>query len=208
MKLLDQGDEKVQKICDALRRETLEPAQKEAERIIDQANQERTRIVQDAELEAKQIIAKGRSQVEQQQGLFQSSLTQAAKQGVELLKQQIEQALFNPALTKMVEESTSKPEVIAQLVNSIVKAIDRDGLKTDVTAVVSKSVSPDEINTLLLKEVLNRLKGSTVRIGTFTGGAQVKLENKKMTLDISEEALKELLAAFLRENFRSYLFTG
>lgn len=207
MKFFEKGDEKVQKICDALRRETLEPAKHEADGILTSAAEQRERILREAEAEAKAIVAKGRAQLDHEQQLFKISMAQAAKQGIELLKQQIEKGLFNPALTKLVDESTSNPNVVAQLINSIVQALERDGMAADITAVVAKTVSADEVNKLLLKDVLKRLKEKGIVVGQFAGGAKVRLEGKKVTLDMSDEALKELLTTFLRDHFRSYFFT-
>lgn len=206
MKLLDRGDDKVEKICEALRRETLEPAKQEAEKILTDAQAERERILVQAETEAKQLLAKGRAQLEQEDALFRSSLSQAARQGVELLKQQIEDSLFNPALARLVEGQSADAEIIAKLVNSIVKALEKDGISANVAVAIAKSVSPEEVNRLLAKDVLKHLKDHSVQIGSFAGGVEIKLQAKQMTIDISDDALKELLSGFLREGFRSLIF--
>ena len=52
MKSLEKGEEKIQKICDVLRRETLEPAQLEAEGVIEQAKEKAAGIVREAEQNA------------------------------------------------------------------------------------------------------------------------------------------------------------
>ena len=45
MKGLDTGREKIQKICDSLRKETLEPAKQEAREIIENAHMQASEIV-------------------------------------------------------------------------------------------------------------------------------------------------------------------
>lgn len=206
MRQLDKGDDKVAKICDALRRETLEPAQRKAESLLAEAEKERIAILRKAEAEAKQLIAKAQAQVEHEQALCQTSLHQAGKQAVELLKQQIERTLFQPALAKWVDEGTTDPSAAAKLIDAIVTALGREGISTDVTAVVAKTMSPEQVNRQLTKDVLERLEGKTVTLGDIKGGVKIKVQAKKMTLDISSEALQELLAAFLRDNFRKYIF--
>lgn len=206
MKALEKADDKVEKICTALRRETLEPAQEQAKALIADAEAQRERMLQDAQEQSKQILADARKQSEQERALFQTSLHQAGKQAVELLKQQIEDALFNPALAKLLEKGASNPNAIAQLIDAIVQALKRDGLAADVSAAVGKSVSADEVNQQLGQEILQTLKEHAVIVGDFDGGVKVKVQAKKMTLDISDEALHELLAGFLRDHFRQYLF--
>lgn len=208
MRLLDKAGEKVEKICEALRRETLEPAAQEAELLVKQANEERDRILREAQMEAKQLIEKGRLQIEQERSLFRSSLSQAAKQAVQLLKQQIEEALFNPALEGLVNKNLNDPKVIAQVIEAVVHALEREGRKADFQAEVAKNISKEQVNVLLAKEILNRLKGHTVEVGTFEGGAKVKLAGQHMTVDISDEAVTELLLGFMREDFRSYFFNA
>lgn len=52
MKGTDTGSERVKKICDVLRRETLEPARQEAEEIVLEARRQATSILE----EAKQTV--------------------------------------------------------------------------------------------------------------------------------------------------------
>jgi V/A-type H+-transporting ATPase subunit E len=206
MRQLDKGDDKVDKICEALRRETLEPAQQEAKTLIANAEKERERILHQAEAQAKQIIEKARAQMAQEQTLLQTSLHQAGKQAVELLKQRIEQTLFNPALAKLIDQELSASTTMANLITAMVKALEREGLSADLTAIIAKDISPDEVNRHLAQDVLATLKNRSVAVGDFGGGVKVKVEAKKMTLDISDAALQELLTTFLRDHFRAYIF--
>ena len=206
MKQLDRGNDKVAKICDELRRETLEPAQAEAARIVQEAKDDASRIIADASKQAQALLTKSRQQSEQEQELLRSSLAQATKQAIEQLKQDIEVSLFNPALEKLVVAKTSDPKAVADLVNVIVKALEKEGLAVNLSALVATTVDPKEVNKLLVHEVLQRLSEKGVLIGEFAGGAQVKLKDKKMTLDITDVAIRELLSGFLREGFRKFIF--
>ena len=62
------------------------------------------------------------------------------------------------------------------------------------------------MNALLLENVRSKLKGQTVTVGSFVGGAQIKIEGKRMTIDITDKALSELLASYVRKDFRKILF--
>ena len=58
-----------------------------------------------------------------------------------------------------------------------------------------------------IKIVVQALKERSVVLSDLAGGIQLKLHDKKMTIDLSDEALKELLATYIaRKDFRKLLF--
>lgn len=207
MKSLEKGQDKIQKICDKLRHETLEPAEKEAQQIVEEAGKKAEAIKADAERQAEQLIKQARGQIEQERNVFHSALQQAAKQTVEGLRQEIEHKLFNEELQNILEKQMADPKIVAELINGLVKAIEKEGLSTDIAAVIPRSVSPDDINDLLLENIRKRLKGKPLEVGIFAGGAQVKLIGRKMTIDLTDQAIKELLANYMRKDFRKLIFS-
>ncbi len=207
MRSLEKGQDKIQKICDQLRHQTIEPAKTEAQDIIAEANKKAEAIKADAEHHAEQLIKQARGQIEQERNVFHSALQQAAKQTVEGLKQEIEHKLFNEELQNILEKQLADPNVVAKLINGIVGAIEKEGTSTDLSAIIPKTVSAEEINSLLLEGVRKRLKNKTLEIGSIAGGAQVKLHGKKMTLDLSDQAIKELLTNYVRKDFRKLIFS-
>ncbi len=208
MKTLEQGQEKIRKICDELRAGTLEPAKKEAEKIILDAKDFCSKLIKEAEIEAENLIKTARSEIEQERNVFQSSLSQGIKQGLEALKQDIEHHLFNLQLNETVKNGTDKPEVVAKLIDCIVKAIEKEGLSADISAFIPKHIPEREVNLLLTAKILDKLKQHSVSIGSFEGGAQIKLGDKGLTIDVSDLAIKELLSQYIRKDFRKLIFAG
>jgi V/A-type H+-transporting ATPase subunit E len=206
MRSLEKGQDKIQKICDKLRHETLEPAEEEAQRILEEAKKKAEHIKAEAERHAEQLLKQARGQIEQERNVFHSALQQAAKQTVEGLRQEIEHKLFNEELQNILEKQLADPKIVAELINGIVKAIEKEGLNTDLSAVIPRLVSVDDVTALLLENVRKRLKSRPLEIGSFAGGAQVKLIGKKMTIDLTEQSLKELLANYMRKDFRKLIF--
>lgn len=207
MKTLEKGQEKIKKICEALRDETLEPAKKEAEEIIRQAQNQADSILTEAQKAAAKLHAEAKSAIEQEQNVFYSSLSQAVKQSLEVLRQSIENKFFNENLLSLIEKNTADPQHVANLINAIIKALEKEGLAANLTALIPKTISPRQVNELLLQDALKKLRENSVEIGDFKGGAKVKVNDKRMTIDISEEALKELLANYVvRKDFRKLMF--
>lgn len=207
MKELPKTEDKVAYICQTLRRETLEPARQEVEQMIAEAEKERERRLEQTDRECQERLEKVQKQIAQEQALFRLSLEQAGKQGMALIKQQIEESLFRPAIADVIDKSAAKPETVAAFMNGIIQAIDKEGLSADIEAVLPKTVSVNSIMPLLAAQVAERLKKEgSIRVGSFGGGMQVRLRDKNMVLDLSDRALQELLSRFLREGFQTYLF--
>ncbi len=206
MKTLDRGQDKIQKISDELRRETLEPAKKEAEKIIAEAKARAEQIIIDAEKHGRKILEDTRIAIEQERNVFQSSLLQASKQSVEALRQSIDSKLFNQELDKALHKYTIDPNVISNLINALVNAIQKNGVSADFSAIIPNQVSDKQINAMLVDQVLKSLKEKSVVLGDLSGGVQVKLHDKKLTIDMSEQALKDLIARHIRKGFRDLIF--
>lgn len=206
MRSLEKGQEKIQKICDRLRHETLEPAEEEARNILLEAKKRGEKIKEEAEKHSEQIIKQARGQIEQERNVFYSSLQQAARQTIEALRQEIENKLFNQELMHLLEKQLADPKIIADIVNGIIKSVENEGISTDLTVVIPRLVNPEHVAALLLEGVKKRLKNRPVEIGGFAGGAQVKLAGKNLTIDLTDQVLKELISSYMRKDFRKLIF--
>jgi len=204
--VLEKGKDTIQKICDTLRKGALEPALSEANQIIENARHEAEDIVLNARKQANDIISQAQAEIERQQRIYNSSLNIAAKQALETLKQEIENNLFQNSLDVFIKKSYSHTDLMAELLKALIQAIKNEGIKTDLGAVVGKTIPVAEMNRMLGDIYLQKLMEGSVTIGQFDGGIQLRLHDKSMTLDISDKALKELLERCFRKDFRKYLF--
>lgn len=206
MKGTDSGKTKIQKICDIIKTETIEPAQQEAKEIIENAHLKAEEIVRNAEKKAKGILEHGDKELQQRKRVFESSMNLACRQSLESLRQKIENELFHPALAEAIHKSLSQPDMVSKLLTSVIQGIEKQGIDSDLTALVGKSVSPKQVNELLLKHIVERMREKGVVVGDFKGGVKVVLHQDRITIDISEEALKDLIGSFVRKEFREMLF--
>lgn len=207
MKGLETGKEKIQKICEAIRTETLEPAKQEADELIENAHLQAAEILRNAEKNAAELIKKAKEQIEEKEKIFQSSLQLASRQGVEVLKQKIEENLFDQTLDTLIKNETTEPKLIAKIIDSFMKAMIEKGLDEDFVALIPKEISPRMINSLLGKEILERLQGHSVAVGDFDGGAQIQIKDKHLTIDVSNTTVKELIARYIHRDFREMIYS-
>lgn len=201
----DSASDKIQKICDQLRKETLEPAQLEAQKILDEAKVQYDRIIAEARKEAEAIKNQAITEMAERKNVFESSLQQASKQVIDTLKKEVENKIFNDQIPDLVNKDATDPAIVAKIINAIVHALQKEGIHSDLVAYIPRTLDPKEVNKLLLADTIGKLKNGTVELGGFAGGAQVKLLDRKMTMDLSSEALAELFKSFLRKDFREMI---
>ncbi len=149
-----------------------------------------------------------KSAMAKEKELVVSSMKAASRQAVEALKQEIENTLFNRELTEWIEKEGSDPKIASQFINALVAAIEKDGVSADFSAYIASKISKEKVNALLAKDILAKLKKKSVVLGDFAGGVQIKLHDRNLTLDLSDTALKELLARYVRKDFRELIFKG
>jgi V/A-type H+-transporting ATPase subunit E len=207
MKGLETGKDKIQKICDVLRNETLEPAKQEAREIIENARLQASEIVKDAQKKAEELLKTAQEDIQERGKVFQASLQLACRQGLESLKQKIEQKLFDQQLSELVLHEMADPKLIAHLIDSFMKSMQEKGIEEEFVAVIPKNISPRSINLLLGSQILERLQKQTVVAGDFAGGVQIRLKGREITIDISDATVRELVGGYIRRDFRDMIFS-
>lgn len=206
MTVKENGQDKIEKICDLLKREALEPAEQQGRRIIEDAKIEAQKIIANADSKADELIKEAMKKIANETAAGLVALQEAHKQAIESLKQDIERKLFSPTLHSFVIEGSNGPGEIAALIKALAEAVVKEGTSSDFAAVVSSKVHVGTLNQAIGQEILNRLRDKSVQIGEMAGGMQMKLIDKKVTLDISDQALVELLGRHLRKDFRDKIF--
>jgi V/A-type H+/Na+-transporting ATPase subunit E len=206
MKGTEKGKDKVKKICDILRRETLDPALVEAEQIVRSAKERAEEIVEAGRKEAEAAKEQARRDIERQKNVFDSSLGQACKQALEALKQEIEEKLFSKELGRILTKQTQDPRVLAELITAVVRGIEKGGIEATLSVFIPAAVPARSVNQFLAHEILEKLREKSVLVGPLTGGIEVKLHEENITVDVSDAALKELVAGYIRKDFRALVF--
>lgn len=200
------GKDKIQKICDTIKNETIEPAKQQAKEIIENAHMQKEKILEDAKNEAKKIIAEAKVETDRYKTMVETSLNLACKQTLDDLKQKIMKDFLYENLCASLQEELQKSDVISRLVNAIVEAIDTEGLDTDISVYIPKKVSAKEVTKHLIAKVVERLKGGAILVGDFEGGVKVQLLENEITIDVSDEAVKQMVARYLRKSFQELIF--
>lgn len=205
METVETGKEKVKKICEMLRHQTLEPAMEEAERIAAEARMKAEQILEQAQHKIQKMQREAEKEIERRRVLFEASMQQGARQTVETVKQQIEELVVGQ-LGKTLSNKLSEPQVLASLITALVHAIEKEGIEGDLSVLIPSMVPARTINELLAKQLLERLKEKSVLIGPMKGGVELKLHKEKITVEMTDEALQEMIGSYIRKDLREFLF--
>jgi len=200
MQLMDSGKDKVRKICEALKKETLDPARKEAEEIVENARKEAEGMIHRAKVEGEKLVASAKAKIEEEKRVFNSALHMGAKQALASLRQAIEEKLFSEQLHHLVAGKMGSPDAVANCIAALIASAGEGEV------VLPKGVDRKEVASSLLSKGLEKIAQGGMHVGEFAGGAQLKLIGKHITLDLSDEAISGLLASYIREDFRHLLF--
>ncbi|MFY7842855.1 MAG: V-type ATP synthase subunit E [Rhabdochlamydiaceae bacterium] len=206
MKDIENGENKLKKICDILKTETLEPAQKQANQIIFEAKEKAALMIEEAEKKVKQIQLEQEQTSKKNQLAFENSLIHATKQCIESIKSMIEKKLFKSHLDEILSPSLTSSDVLAKLINAIVEAVQKEGVHADLSVYVPSVVSSSEVNNLLLGHVINALKEKSVLLSSLHGGVELKIHDQHLTLDLTDQYIKEIISQYIRKDFRTLLF--
>jgi len=203
---METGHDKVKKICDVLRKETLEPAQIQADEIIKQAQLQAEKIVAQAQATAYQLQKETQKRIEKEEEVFKASTQIAFKQAIGELKNAIVEKLFHPALLEAVQKQWNASELIQESLKILTQGLAQLGLAADAHLILSRSMTKQQVAEMIAKVGLEAWSGKILPIGSFEGGLQLKISSQHLTIDLSDEACQQLLLEYASDNLKRMIF--
>ncbi len=199
-------ENRMQDISEYLKSKVIDPAETEKKRILEDAEAERKKILDDARAEAEKIIDDAKKEADKQKSALDSALHIASRQAVDSLKLALEKEVLKQSIEEPVGDILSAEAVMKECLNQIIEIY----LNSDSEAV--DLVLSRELHQKLsdyLKDQIREKAASTVTLSseTIPSGFSVKLSDKQLEYDFSQESLVELLSQFLRPELREYLFS-
>lgn len=206
MKHLDTGSDKIKKICDAIRHETLEPAKQQARVIVEQASDQAALILQDARNQADAMLDNAKKQHEKDKQIFEASMQHASKLFKEKLKIELEQHFLSQAIHKISSDLFHSSELSAQVVSALVEGYSNKALNGDFIAMISHHLDKEKFVKALSSEVKRKI--AQVQHSNITSGVVLKSEGDNLRIDIDEKQLSDALMQVVRSDFRKYFYQG
>lgn len=84
--------------------------------------------------------------------------------------------------------------------------MEEKGVEEEFIAVIPKGISPRSLSSLIAEKIMERLENQVVALGDFGGGVQISLKEKQITIDVSDTVIREIIAQYIRRDFRDLVF--
>lgn len=198
-----QKEDRLQELIGELKTKTLDPALKAAEQVKKDAQSFADQLIAQAQAQKEQILQETQREVEQKHKAFQSSLKNAKRQAVDALRQEIETGIFNPEIRSVIDDEANETKLVRQAIEVMIHAAGNEG---DFKAYVSEKIKPEDVAKGFTKTLLKQIDGKVYPLKSLRGGAQLRVEKGSMTLDLSSEAIANLLSTYMRLEFRKLVF--
>lgn len=214
----DEPSSGVRSLIERVKSEGVEAGRSEAERIVEEARARAARIVDDARREADQHLGQARERERSEQESGRAALQLAARDAVLRLEEELSRA-FARQLSRLVDERLRDPRFLERLILELVgrdrpepdepakvllprKAIDIDQLREQ-----GRELAHDPVDGFVLSVARDMLReGVEVHVSReVDAGLVIRLEDGDIEIDVTTEAVTELLSRHLLPRFRGLL---
>lgn len=212
----------VQELIGRLRDEGVKAGKQEAESVLQEARQQADQIVAQANAEADEIRDKARTEIEAERAASREAIQMAFRDTTLKLKSQV-MAAFSDHVRRLVSMELRDKDFLRQAILAIFGQATQEVAKDQpVEVLVSEELFvTDEKGSRLTEEGKERLRHMVLGIsgemlregvdlkpsGETNGGMRVRLVGEDLEIDLSDEALSELLLGYLIPRFRA-IVTG
>lgn len=187
-------DIKLESLIEKIKKEGIEQAELEAKSILEKAKTKEKEIIESANKQAARIVEESKKEVESLQKNGETSLKQAARNVVLLVKEEL--TLIFDKILKQELESSLTPEFLGQILTKIIQEWSQQQDK-NLEILVSPE-DKDKLGQLLLAKFKEKAEKSEIKISqSIRKGFQVGIKGQDIYYDFSDEGLVEALATFL-----------
>ena len=190
-------------LADQLYQEGMGKAQKESEKVLEEARTKAEEKINEANKKAEDIVAKARKEAEKYRSSVESEVNQKANQAKQDLKNQIKglinaELLSGPGKTILSDEDFVKTLILSALETW------KDG-KEDLELTIPAKLKG--IESELRTKILQRLPGLTITISDhLDNGFKIEDNGKGYILSFTDSDFKALFEPYLTDFVRDILF--
>ncbi|KPK62730.1 MAG: hypothetical protein AMS21_07235 [Gemmatimonas sp. SG8_38_2] len=204
----------VKELIDRIRDEGVQSARAEADRIISDAKAQAARIVADARAEATATKREAQAAMEREQTATIEALRIAARDtGLELRSAIL--SAFEEHVRRLVTDVTTDGSVLRDMILVLAGRAAEDFINDKEAAILIPSRLADEVSEELdefLRQSAVAFSGDVLRKGVelipsnaVQGGARIRLVGEDLEIDLSDEALSEMMLKLLLPRYRKIL---
>ena len=191
-------EQQIQSLIDSIRKEGIDKARSESDKIIEDAKKSAEKIISDAKAEAEKIISDADASAARLQASAEEAIRQSARNASLALKKDIEDKI-----TALLRSDCRKALSLPDLCTIIRAAISEDVTGTAIE--VPKEVF-DELGDSLRSEFASEIeKGMEIRAASITGGFRIAAKDGSGYVDYSDDECTRLILPYLSDKLKEIL---
>jgi V/A-type H+-transporting ATPase subunit E len=204
----------VQALIDRIRDEGVQSALEEAARILTEAKAQAARTVSDAKAEAAALKKEAQATIETEREAAIEALRMAARD-TELELRTAVLAAFEEHVRRLVTDVTAEGSVLRDMILVLAGRAAEEVIKDQNATILVPDRLTDEVSPELeefLRQTALALSGEVLRKGIelipsnkVRGGARVQLVDDDLEIDLTDEALSEMMLKLLLPRYRRIL---
>ncbi len=218
----DQVSQGVDELILKLRQEGVDAGAAEADKVLKASREQAKAILADAENQAKQKISDAKIKSDSLLNGGQEALKTAMRDMVLTLKSKLTDG-FRTDVKRLVERELANPELLKTLILEIAGKLSVDAdiessaniefiLPENVVCLTDLRSTPEKMENSPLTELVFGLTRDMLLEGVsfttssdVTGGMSIKMEDRDLILDFTEQAVASMLLEHLQPRFRAIL---
>lgn len=204
----------VQELIERIRDEGVQSARDEADRLVAEGRAEAARLVAAAKAEAQAMRKAAREEIETERTASIEALKMAARDTGLALRTAVFSA-FEEHVRRLVTDVTTDGTVLRDLVLVLAGQAANDVIRDRDAAILIPQAMAEETSEELeqfLRRSAAAISGNVLREGIelipasdLHGGARVQLKGEDLEVDLSDEALSEMMLGLLLPRYRAIL---
>jgi V/A-type H+-transporting ATPase subunit E len=209
----------VQELIDRLSQEGVAEGQRRAEEIAEEARRKADELLQTTKRQADALLKQAKEQSDQFRVAGEDALRMACRDALRDLGSRIHEG-FRNRLRELVQNEIHDPEMLKKMILEVTRhATPEDAQHKTTILIPPDAIADDEVRQRMeagdedaLTEFVKGLIGEDLRSGfdvqlgrTSQTGLRVRVVDQNVEIDLTDEALTDLLARHLLPRFRAVL---
>lgn len=200
--------QKIQELTDKIYQEGVQKGEAKAKEIVDDAKKRADKTIADAKKEAERIAEDAKKEAQELRRQTESEIKLAGRQAISGIKQQILDLITAQTINEGVSASLSSPDVVADLVKTIVQNWKTGEQQVPEMEVLLPDNKREELEKVFKTSVQKAMKeGIDV---SFTrgikGGFQIGPKDSTFKISLTDEDFSAYFKEFLRPKAQAFLF--
>ncbi len=201
--------ESLNEVIEKLKREGIDAAKVEADRIKEKAEADAETTEIEAKAKAKALVNQAEAEAKKIRDQLQVEMERASKIALAAFKSSVEKALVVPAIDESLASLLTTPAHMEKIISEMIKGFASNNLKgADLEVILPESVR-DQLGSAFVAKMKLMTAGGAVNVqfdDNIRFGFKIGPGGEGFVFDLTDEGLREMFVKFVSPKFRNLFF--